>query len=61
MTDEERREYKRKWYQQNKEKCKEYKRKSARKKALEDIESGKVVLVQKMVFAPVEEANDTAL
>lgn len=55
MTGEQRREYKREWYQRNKERCKEYKRKSALKKAEEAFKSGRVVLVPKMEFQEVRQ------
>ncbi len=48
MTDEARRAYRREWYQRNKEKVKEYKHRSAIRRALQEIESGKVKLVTKM-------------
>lgn len=47
MTDAERKEYRRKWYQENKDRVKEYKHNYAIRKALKDIEAGKVVLVNR--------------
>jgi len=47
MTEAERKEYRRKWYRENRDKVKEYKRNYAIRKALQEIEAGKVVLVNR--------------
>lgn len=54
MTAEEKRAYKREWQRRNPDKVKEYKRRSAIKKAIEDYEAGKVQLVTKTVLEPIE-------
>ena len=57
MTGEEKKAYARAWYAKNKEKVKEYQRKSALKKAVQDIESGKVCLVTRVEFQETKPAS----
>ena len=57
MTEDQRREYRREWNRKNKEKIKEYKHNSAIKKAIQEIESGKVRLVTRIEYDGQETAS----